>query len=189
MDPTLERDELSPLVEQWQSARQLESNNERETGAIADIIDTELERRWDLTERAYALMTDNDRPINAGVSDMVVQAHAEFWYQHQRIELRLADPSQGPAFIAHPETDFHGSAAASRYLAHAAADEAYIGYLVHGDQALFEEACADGRAFTARVLEVSDVGTGKSTVPRWLLMLDPSRPNRLRLSRRECGLL
>ena len=125
-------------------------------------------------------MANDDRPVNAGVGELVAQAHSEFWFQHQRIELRLNDPSQGPAFVAHPETDFHGSAAASRYLIHAAADEAYIGYLIHGDPALFREALDDGRAFEARVVRVYDVGVGRTTTPRWVLRLDPSLPHRLR---------
>ena len=108
--------------------------------AIEQILDGELLRRWQLTEQAYDLMASNERPVNGGVGQLVTQAHSEFWFQHQRIELRLNDPSQGPAFVAHPETDFHGSAAASRYLIHSAADEAYIGYLIHDDPALFREA-------------------------------------------------
>ena len=144
------------------------------------ILSDELLRRWKLTERAYELMANNDRPVNGGVGELVTQSHSEFWFQHQRIELRLNDPSQGPAFVAHPETDFHGSAAASRYLIHAAADEAYIGYLIHDDPALFREALEDGRAFESSVVRVYDVGVGRSTVPRWVVRLDPSVPHRLR---------
>ena len=180
MDPSLERDELSVLVEEWQARRRADDDSTAQADAIANVLATELERRWDLTARAYCLMADDARPVNAGVSALISKAHAEFWFQHQRIELRHSDPSQGPAFVAHPETDFHGSAAASRYLVHAAADEAYIGYLVHGDPALFAEARADGRAFEARVVEVFDVGSGRTTTPRWILRLDPSLPHRLR---------
>jgi hypothetical protein len=165
MDPSLERDELGVFVEEWQASRRAGEDNAEQAEAITNILATELERRWDLTARAYGLMADDERPVNAGVSHLMSQAHAEFWFQHQRIELRHSDPSQGPAFVAHPETDFHGSAAASRYLVHAAADEAYIGYLVHDDPALFAEACDDGRAFVARVVEVSDIGVGRTTVP------------------------
>ena len=56
------------------------------------------------------------------------------------IELKHNDPSLGPAYVAHPETDFHGSSAASRYLIHAAADEAYVGHLIHDDAELLQEA-------------------------------------------------
>ena len=180
MDPSLERDALSALVDEWQERRRAKEGNAAQAAAVADVLATELKRRWDLAARAYSVLAADERPVNAGVSDLITQGHAEFWFQHQRIELRHSDPSQGPAFVAHPETDFHGSAAASRYLIHAAADEAYIGYLVHGDPALFAEARADGRAFAARVVEVSDVGVGRTTIPRWVLRLDPSLPHRLR---------
>jgi hypothetical protein len=180
MDPSLERDPLGGLVEQWQAGRREGGDVSYQEESIAAILAEELQRRWTQTEQAYNLLTLDDRPINAGMAELVRESHAEFWYQHQRIELRLSDPSQGPAFVAHPETDFHGSAAASRYLAYAAADEAYFGHLVHDDAALFAEALDDGHAFRARVLEVTDVGTGRSTIPRWQLSLDPSLPNRLR---------
>ena len=139
---------------EWQDGRRDGQRRERRRrDAIAAILADELERRWQLTEQAYrpASPTTSARSTPASAS-WSTQAHAEFWFQHQRIELRLNDPSQGPAFVAHPETDFHGSAAASRYLIHAAADEAYIGYLIHDDPALFREALDDGRAFEARVV-------------------------------------
>lgn len=180
MDPALERDRLSDLVEKWQTGRRDGADVSEHADEIATILGDELERRWKLTEQAYKLIANNQRPVNSGVAELVRQAHSEFWFQHQRIELRLDDPSQGPAFVAHPETDFHGSAAASRYLIHAAAAEAYIGYLIHDDPELFSEALEDGRAFEAQVVRVDDVGVGRSTVPRWVLRLDPSLPHRLR---------
>lgn len=180
MDPTLEREDLSDLVSEWQDLRRQGDDASEQASAIEGILGPELRRRWELTEQAYELMAHNDRPANSGVGELVTQAHAEFWFQHQRIELRNSDPSQGPAFIAHPETDFHGSAAASRYLIHSAADEAYIGHLIHDDPALFREALDDGRAFESHVVRVYDVGTGRSTVPRWVVRLDPSIPHRLR---------
>lgn len=184
MDPSLERDDLSELVEAWQAARRAEAGADEPAGAIATILGAELRRRWDLTEATYRLVTADPRPVNAGVAELVRKAHGEFWFQHQRIELKLSDPSQGPAFVAHPETDFHGSSAASRYLFHAAADEAHAGLLVHDDPALFTEAERDGHAFRATVIEVSDVSSGRTTIPQWRLRLDPSRPNRLRESAR-----
>lgn len=180
MDPTLDRDDLSDLVTQWQDGRRECTDVSDQAREIADILRDELARRWQLTERAYEVMANNERPVNGGVGALVTQAHSEFWFQHQRIELRLNDPSQGPAFVAHPETDFHGSAAASRYLIHSAADEAYIGYLIHDDPALFREALDDGRAFESRVVRVYDLGTGRTTIPRWVVRLDPSLPHRLR---------
>lgn len=180
MDPSLERDQLGDLVEKWQAGRRAGDDITAPHDEIAGLLAIELQRRWTLTERAYERFAADKRPVNAGVGELVRQAHREFWYQHQRIELNLSDPSQGPAFVAHPETDFHGSAAASRYLAFAAADEAYMGQLIHDDAMLFAEALEDGHAFVARVLEITDVGIGRTTTPVWRLRLDPSLPNRLR---------
>lgn len=180
MDPAMERDDLSDLVGEWQLGRRKGQDVGEHELAIELILRDELRRRWELAEQAYDLMASNERPANSGVGQLVTQAHSEFWYQHQRIELRLNDPSQGPAFVAHPETDFHGSAAASRYLIHSAADEAYIGHLIHDDPALFREALEQGRAFDSHVVRVDDIGTGRSTIPRWVVRLDPSVPHRLR---------
>lgn len=179
MDPAMERDQLSDLVEKWQIARR-KGPDPTVVAEIGAILELELRRRWDLTERAYQVLANNDRGVNAGVTDLVKQAHEEFWFQHQRIELRHNDPSQGPAYVAHPETDFHGSSAASRYLIHAAADEAYIGHLIHNDGELFQEALDSGKALRAKVANVIDLGSGRSTTPTWVLHLDPGQPHRLR---------
>ena len=184
MDPSVERKPLADLVDAWQAGRRDGANVGSQEKEIATILESELRRRWKLTEEAYHLVEADERPVNTGVDGLIEKAHAEFWYQHQRIELRHADPNLGPAFIAHPETDFHGSAAASRYLTYAAADEAHASLLVHADDALFAEAIADGHAFRARVIEVWDEGTGRSKKPHWKLRLDPSLPHRLRESAR-----
>ena len=180
LDPEVDRDQLSDLVGDWQAQR-------REGGVIAAvsdriraILEAELQRRWEQTLHAYCILVENDRPINAGVPALVAEAHREFWFQHQRIELRINDPAQGPAFVAHPETDFHGSAAASRYLIHSAADEAYVGWLIHDDPELFMEALDQGKALRANVVDVRDVGVGRTTTPQWELHLDPAVPHRIR---------
>jgi hypothetical protein len=180
MDPSLERDELDGLVARWQQARREGGEVAATAAAIAAILAPELERRWRLTETTYRLLSAGERPVNAGVGALVKEAHDEFWFQHQRLELRQNDPSQGPAFVPHPETDFHGSSAASRYLIHAAADEAYIGHLIHGDDELFQEALEDGHAFHGIVVSVDDRGPKGITTPIWKLRLDPDVPNRLR---------
>lgn len=180
MDPTLDRDKLEPLVDEWNKLRRSGGDLAPTATSIADLLGPEVERRWRLAESAYVLLSDDPRPVNAGVSALVVEAHQEFWYQHQRIELRLNDPNQGPAFVAHPETDYHGSAAASRYLIHAAADEAHIGHLIHHDQVLFEEALDDGHAFEGVVLGVEDASTGRGVDPVWHLQLVGGGQYRLR---------
>lgn len=184
LDPDVDREQLSDLVELWQERRR-EGSDLTEVGAqIAAVLETELRRRWELTEQAYRMLADNCLPVNAGVPALVAEAHNEFWFQHQRIELRYNDPTQGPAFVAHPETDYHGSAAASRYLIHAAADEAHVGHLIHDDHEMFNEALDEGKALRANVFSVRDIGSGRTTTPQWELHLDPSVPHRLRESAR-----
>lgn len=180
MDPALDRDELDDLVSGWQEARRGGGDEATPAAAIEAILTEELRRRWQLTEQAFNLMTDNPMTVNAGIAQLVGQAHREFWQQHQRMELKLSDPSDGPAFVPHAETDHHGSAAASRYLHHAAADEAYIGSLIHDDNALFLEALTEGRAVLTEVVRVYDVGEGRKTTPRWVVRMDPTVPHRLR---------
>lgn len=180
LDPALERDNLSPLVQRLQAKRRDGAEVGGPADDVAAILTPELSRRWELTTAAHRLLANSERPTNAGVSALIDEAHGEFWFQHQRMELRQNDPSQGPAYVAHPETDFHGSSAASRYLIHAAADEAYIGNLIHDDPELFVEALDAGKALRAKVEDVVDVGIGRQTVPQWVLSLDPSAPNRLR---------
>jgi hypothetical protein len=180
MDPSLERDELSDLVEKWQAGRREGTPPAEIEAEIADTLSTELDRRWRLTEQAYLLLVNGPLPVNPGVDALVAQAHSEFWFQHQRIELRQSDPSQGPAFIAHPETDFHGSSAASRYLTHASFDEGHDGHLVHHDAELLRDALAEGRALRASVTAVANHGSGRSTIPVWTIRVDTDSPHRLR---------
>ncbi len=184
LDPEVDRDQLSGLVERWQERRREGADTTEASVQISSVLEPELRRRWELTEQAYRLLADNERPVNAGLPALVAEAHNEFWFQHQRIELRYNDPAQGPAFIAHPETDYHGSAAASRYLIHAAAEEAHVGHLIHDDHEMFNEALDEGKALRANVVIVRDLGSGRTTTPQWELHLDPNVPHRLRESAR-----
>lgn len=180
LDPALERKPLGDLVDAWNEGRRADADVSSLADEIGAQLSPELERRWKLAEAAYRYLAGCGRPVNHGVAGLVDEARDEFWFQHQRVELKHNDPSLGPAYLPHPETDFHGSSAASRYLIHAAADEAYIGRLIHYDTELLQEALADGRALVGTVSAVTDVGEGRATRPLWLVDLDPTLPNRLR---------
>lgn len=180
LEPSIERDELQDLVDSYQEELRGNGDPDQPAAAIRELLEPELERRWHLAEEAYDDLALNARSANRGVDALVMKAHDEFWFQHQRIELRLADPSHGPAFVAHPETDFHGSAAGSRYLVHASADEAYIGHLIHDDRELLAEAFDEGKAVRGVVTAVTDVGQGRATRPQWVLEVDRNVPHRLR---------
>ena len=184
MDPSLERDDLARLVEQWQAGRREGDPPPDIEAEIAETLATELDRRWRLTEQAYLLLADGTLPVNPGVDALAAQAHNEFWNQHQRIELRQNDPTQGPAFIAHPETDFHGSAAASRYLIHASCVEGHDSHLVHDDGQLLLDALWKGRALRSTVSEVIDRGTGRKTIPVWTVRVESNSPHSFRENER-----
>lgn len=180
MDPAVERDFLErPLARRRELLREGKGAAEEEA-EISSILLDELARRWDLCAKAYDVMARSDRRVNVGVESLVKSAMGEFWWQCQAPELKLADPTQGPAYISHPETDFHGSAAASRYLVFAAADERYVNTLIHDDNELFHEALLDGHAMRGTVISVRDDGAGRSKRPVWRVELDVDTPQRIR---------
>ncbi|GIK78442.1 MAG: hypothetical protein BroJett022_21320 [Actinomycetes bacterium] len=180
MDPNLERDELDgPLAKRRDLLREGADVDSVEA-EIAAVLIAELKRRWRLCEQAYDVLANSDRPTNPGVDELVRVALGEFYWQCQARELKRSDQTTGPPFIPHPETDHHGSAAASRYLFHCASDEAYINCLIHDDDVLFEEAIGDGRAIHGRVLAVTDEGEGRSTRPVWTIELASDTLHRIR---------
>lgn len=63
---------------------------------------------------------------------------------------------------------------------HASDDEGFNGHLVHHDPGLFREASADGRALVVEVKEVADLGSGRSTVPVWVVQFDSELLARIR---------
>jgi hypothetical protein len=180
MDPTMERDFLEKPLERRRSRLREGSLASDEEAEIARILRDELLRRWRLCSDAYDVLASDERKLNVGVDTLVTAAIEEFYWQCQAPELKIADPSQGAAFISHPETDFHGSSAASRYLAFESADERYINALIHDDDELFLEALGDGRALCGQVLTVRDDGQGRTTRPVWTVRLDVDTVQRIR---------
>jgi len=92
----------------------------------------------------------------------------------------MLDPNLGPAYTRHPETDFHGSAAASNYFQMAAADNAFTAALIHDDAELQRESLASGHAFRGEVVEALNRGTGQSRIPIWRLKVPSGDLLRLR---------
>ncbi len=180
MDPDFERDMLAPQVEKRVKLRADSGDFGREDAAIIDLLEPELLRRWDLCADAYATIAGCDIPVNPGVDALVTDALDEFYWQVQALEIKIANPEGGSPFVSHPETDFHGSAAASRYLSFAAADEKYMNVLIHDDCELLAEAVADGRALRCEVTAVRDDGEGRKKLPIWTVRHAGSVSTRLR---------
>lgn len=180
MDPRLERDSLQKPIERRRELLEEGSDAQAEDESIEATLRGELERRWSLCAAAYEAQRHSELPVNPGVAALIRDSLDEFYWQCQASELKISDPSGRGAFIPHPETDFHGSSAASRYLIYAASDERYVNTLIHHDDELFEEALADGRALCAVVTEVRDDGDGRSTVPVWLVEIEGDKLHRIR---------
>lgn len=171
LDPSLERDELEPLVEGWRAAREnaarrLQRTSERK---LAEIIGKELRYRYELTARTISLLREDGRRQNGGISALIREGLKEQWYQYVRLERRIDDPQDGPAFIPSVETDRHPAAAGSRYQVHQASAALAESVLLHDDRELQAEAIADGEAFHGEIVDVRDEGKGRMVKPVWVV--------------------
>jgi hypothetical protein len=180
LDPNLDYKTLAPLVEQRGALLKENKSLDAIEKKIYDAIAPELQVRWDSMVDAYQVLANDTRRENAGVEKLVETTMKKFVYEFQRVERNLLDPDLGPAFTPHPETDFHGSAAASSYFQMAASDSAFTANLIHDDAELQGEALANGRAFLAEVTEVWNTGVGRSTIPVWQLTVEVDEQLRLR---------
>jgi hypothetical protein len=171
LDPVVERDETERLVSQWQEARTASDDNavHYAADAIHQVLNRELRRRWSLTEKTIGVLRSDPRRINSGVETLVREGLKEQWYQHTRIELKVADDQDGPAFVTSPETDRYPAAAGSRYQVYLSSDELRESELLHDDLEMQAEAIATGDAFRGEVVDVYDVGQGRKSEPVWVI--------------------
>lgn len=180
IDPNLDMSILGPLVDK--RAKLLKEGKslidiEQE---IHEALEPELLVRWNSMISAYKILSSDVRQENSGVDNLVKSTMEKFVWQFQRVERQVLDPDLGPAFTPHPETDFHGSAAASSYFQMAAADTSFIATLIHDDSELQGESIAQGRAFMANIKEVHDEGVGNKKVPVWTFIVKTGELLRLR---------
>jgi hypothetical protein len=180
LDPELERAELEPLVTRWNEAR----GNDRAQATVARqiqaVLEPELRRRLDLTSRTIDLLRADKRRVNAGVTRLEEMAQSEYWYRYVRIEQRIDDDADGPAFVPSPETDRLATVAAARFFVHEEAEEVLYSALIHDDPDMQADAIAAGNAFRARIAQVWDEGQGRASDPLWQMDELGSGPLRLR---------
>lgn len=189
LDPDLDSKIFNPLLEK---RTKLVSENQSVSiidKQIADALSPEVIRRWNLVAKSHAIIKSDSREINPGVRDLIGDTYESFYSNFQRIEENLKDPDLGPAYTQHPETDFHGSAAAANYFAMTAADTAYLATLVHYDEELQAEALASGRAFIGEVRKVEDLGVGRTTTPIWTIRIEILEQLRIREGERYSPLV
>jgi len=180
LDPELDSKFFSPLIQRRADLIEGNKDTSEVEEQIAKRLYIEVSRRWELIRSAYRVIASDTREVNPGVDDLTESTLESFYSQFQRIEENIQDPDMGPAYTQHPETDFHGSAAASNYFVMTAADTAYIAKLVHFDDELQAESLASGKAFMAKVLSVQNLGSGRTTTPVWTIRVEIGEKLRIR---------
>lgn len=182
LDPAVERDELLPDVDLYNEARTAKDTGRMEKGArrIHKILSEELQRRFALTERAIGALRADRRRENLGLSVLVRASLDEHRLQYRRIEQKIDDHDDGPAFRPSPETDRHPSAAGSRFYVQEASQELHDHLLVHDDRELQAALVGAGEAVAGKIVSVRDEGDGRKTIPVWVVESNGDLPLRLR---------
>jgi len=180
LDPGLDKDVLAPLIEQRAELLKAGRTPTLVEQKIHEALSPELMARWGSMVDAYHILASDNRAENNGVEKLVKSTMEKYVVEFQRLERGMLDPSGDPIFTPHPETDFHGSAAAAGYFRMQAADVAYTASLVHDDAELCAEALASGHAFMGEVTDVWNTGVGRVTIPNWQVKVRIGEISRLR---------
>ena len=180
LDPGLDKDVLAPLVEQRAESLKTEKPLTLVEQKIHEALAPELLARWNSMMDAYHILSNDNRLENSGVEKLVQSTMEKYVVEFQRVERGMLDYDGDPVFTPHPETDFHGSAAAAGYFRMQAADVAHTASLVHDDAELCAETLASGHAFIGEVIEVWNTGVGRVTVPNWQVKVEIGEISRLR---------
>lgn len=188
LDTNLDKDTLEPLLDKRRKLLDENKSTSQIDKQLTNSLYPELERRWNLTKRAHELLLNDEREDNPGVLDLALDGIIDYVRNFQRVERRIDDEVLGPAFTPHPETDFHGSAAASSFFLADFADSKYLSKLIHFDSELQMESLRSGDAFYAQILKVWDEGSGRKTTPVWRLRVQVIDNLRLRESERYAPL-
>jgi hypothetical protein len=120
------------------------------------------------------------------VTKLERESKKELWFQYLRIENRIDDVTDGPAFVPSPETDRHPAAAAARYYVQQGSDDFATSALLHDDEDLQSELIATGNAIRGRITSVHDAGLGRAIVPTWVVEVPSDVPLRVRVGSRLC---
>jgi len=186
LDPVIERDELEPLVAQWNDKTLSLRAQSDAKHKIDAILGRELRTRFELVERSIKHLRKNGLRENTGVARLSDATMEEHWYQYLRMELRHNDLQDGIAFTPSPETDRNPAAAASRYLVQQASEDYYLSALIHDDEELQKVALLSGDGIRGRCVDVRDVGNGRSIRAVWTLEAPELAPLRIREGSKLC---
>lgn len=169
LDPTIERDELEPLVERWNDQTLGSRVREKAKADIEATIGEELRRRFALVERAIQYLRKRGPRENRGATKLADASLEEHWFQYLRMELRRNDSHDGVAFTPSPETDRSPAAAASRYFVQQASEDFWTAALIHDDEGLQGEAVMRGDGIQGTCVGVRDEGEGRAIKAVWTI--------------------
>ena len=185
MEPAVEREYLAPPVESWNEDRN-GVRGKRAAKEIEKVLAEELERRYELVEKAMATVAADRRPVNGGVQQLAAESVRELYFQYLRIEEKKESEFDGPVWVPSPETDKHSAAAASRYFVHSASADFHAAVLLHDDEELQEEVIAAGDGIRGTITKVEDVSETRSTRPIWTIRAKLEGPLRIREDSELC---
>lgn len=168
MDVSVEL-ELQNHIQDVSESRKRQTTNSSAEEHIRSILFEQAIYRWEALKKSYERLLHDERPINRGLFELVSDTEKRFENEVQRQERQQSDPEQGPAFIPHPETDFHGSAAAAAYYMRQASESKFLPVMIHEDSELLAEAIASGHALRARVFKVIEEKKGNFSDIFWVV--------------------
>jgi hypothetical protein len=186
LDPAIEREELDPLVAQWNDKTSSSKSQNAAKAKINEILGRELHERFKLVERTIVHLRNHGPRENAGVRLLADATMEEHWYQYLRMELRHNDSQDGVAFTPSPETDRSPAAAASRYLVQQSSEDFHLAALIHDDAKLQRESLLSGDGIRGKCTAVRDVGQGKAIQAIWTIDVPEIAPLRIREGSKLC---
>jgi hypothetical protein len=161
--------ELQNHIQDVSESRKRQTANLGAENHIKTILFEQAIYRWEALKKAYERLSNDERPVNRGLFELVADTQSRFENEVQRQERQQSDPEQGPAFIPHPETDFHGSAAAASYYMRRASESKFLPVMIHEDREMLAEAIASGHALRARVFKVFEEKKGNFSDIFWVV--------------------
>jgi hypothetical protein len=182
LDPAVERDDLAERVERFAEARRevRKSDERRAAREIAQILQKELEHRFERTVAAIERLRGDRRRLNRGVKQLVADAHASQWWEYLQTERKILDNPGARVFIPSPETDRHSATAAAHYFVQQGCEERRASLLLEDDREMQAEALAAGEAIQGTIRAVAEEGTGRASKPVWTVETDGEAPTKLR---------
>jgi hypothetical protein len=135
---------------------------------IGEVLEQEINLRLDASLAAYEIATSDPRKTNAGAEVLLKDSLGRYWFDFQRAERKLSESNGEPVFTPHPETDHHGSAAASKFYQLNAANNKLLPTLIHDDRELLLESISEGRSVKGRIVQVKVEGTRSKTIS-WVI--------------------